>query len=361
MSAPPEKCQNCGFSSRYTKQKPGEKLVFSACCQHWMCAVCRDERGCTGHSDHAVMPEIRTDRPPGVPPNDGMYSPLVVPEDVYHSDPTSLSSSGARTLLKLTPEQLNHDRHEPPKPKPEYDFGHCAHKMVLGEGNQFKVMDPRIHGLTKEGKTTQAYASTGMWKAVEQKARNDGLIPIKKSQMETAQHMAGIVHNHPLAGPLFREGKAEMSGYWHDDDTKVRLRLRTDWLIDRRSKGGRIIAVDYKQSTSALPEHFEDMVFKFGYHQQQAWYQAGLRELYGIEDIGFIFVIQSNKPPFQVAVCRIEPEVVDLGARLNQRAIEIYAECEATNKWPGIPNTVHTVGMSNWRRERQESLLQLVS
>lgn len=92
-----------------------------------------------------ALPGVRTDLPPGVPPNDAMYSPLVVPENIYHADPTSLSSTGgARTLIRQTPKQFYNDRHEPQKPKPEYDFGHCAHKMVLGEGNQFKVMDQKF-------------------------------------------------------------------------------------------------------------------------------------------------------------------------------------------------------------------------
>lgn len=359
MTAPTEKCQGCGYSRRHTRQEPGEKLVYAACCQQWLCKVCRQQRRCTGDSDRAVLPQARGDRPPGVPPNDALYTPNVVPEDVYHGDPTSLSSSGARTLLKETPAQFFHNRHEPPKPKPEYDFGHCAHKMVLGQGNQFKVMDPRIHGLKEDGKPALKPTATGMWKATEAKARQDGLTPITKAQMELAQRMAGLVHTHELAGKLFQRGNAEMSGYWHDDATMVRCRLRTDWLTEPRKAGGRIIAVDYKSAVSADPSHFEDMVFKFGYHQQQAWYQSGLAEL-GI-DVGFVFVVQQKTAPFLVSVCEIEPEVVDLGQRLNRRALDLYAECDTSNEWPGIPPTIHKVGMSNWRRERQESLLHLAS
>nr|WP_234901644.1 PD-(D/E)XK nuclease-like domain-containing protein [Mycolicibacterium fluoranthenivorans] len=289
-----------------------------------------------------------------------MYSPLVVPENIYHADPTSLSSTGARTLIRQTPKQFYNDRHEPQKPKPEYDFGHCAHKMVLGEGNQFKVMDPKIHGLTADGKQSQKPTATGMWKATEAKARLDGLTPITKAQMETAQRMAGVVFDHPLARNLFTDGTAEMSGYWHDDATRIRCRLRTDWITEPTKRRPRRIVVDYKQSTSAEVDHFEDMVFKFGYHQQQAWYEDGLIQ-HGFEGFGFVFVLQSNKPPYDVAVCEIDPEIVDLGRRLNRRAIEIYAECEASNEWPGIPPVVHRVGMSNWRRERQESLLHVAS
>ncbi|MGC7220097.1 recE, partial [Mycobacteroides abscessus subsp. massiliense] len=85
-----------------------------------------------------------------IPAEDGMYSGI--PDEVYHGDRTSLSSSGARALLAPScPEIFRHQQLEPPAPKPQYDFGHVAHKFVLGEGSEIAELDPAIHGLNKDG------------------------------------------------------------------------------------------------------------------------------------------------------------------------------------------------------------------
>lgn len=348
MTTPPAKCQLCGFSSRHTRQQPGEKLEYRACCHAWMCAACREARGCTGHSDEAVIPGARSDQPPGVPPNDGIYSR--VPEEVYHGDPTSLSSSGARTLVNTTAEQFYYELHQPPKPKPQYDFGHAAHKMVLGEGGQIKVLDPAVHGLKEDGKPSLKPTATAMWKKAEAKARAEGKAVITKEQMKTAQLMAGRVFEHPLAAKLMARGSAEMSGYWHDDETKVRLRFRADWITDGLP---RTICVDYKSAISANPRHFERSVFDYGYHQQQAWYEDGLAEM-GITDVGFLFIVQQKTQPFSVSVCQIKPEHVELGRQLNRKAVRLFAECESTGVWPGFEPVIHEVGLSNWQVARTE-------
>jgi hypothetical protein len=186
-----------------------------------------------------------------VPPNDGIYPRI--PDNVYHGDHDSLSSSGARILLNSTPAEFDEQRREPPKPKPQYDFGHAAHKMVLGEGAELAVLDPAKHGLTKDGTVSAKPAATQMWKDAEAKARAEGKSCITKAQMQIAQRMAGKVFAHPLAARLLANGAAEMSCYWHDPDTEVRLRSRPDFLPD---VGGRPIILDYKTATSASPAHF---------------------------------------------------------------------------------------------------------
>ena len=351
MTTPPQKCQGCGYSSRHTQQKPGELPVHQACCRLWLCSACRSDRGCTGQSDHAVLPQARTGRPAGVPPNDGIYSSIA--DTVYHADPTSLSSSGARTLSNQTAEQFFHDQHQPPKPKPQYDFGHAAHKMVLGEGGQIAVLDPAKHGLKEDGKPSLKPSATAMWKKEEAKARELGKSVITKAQMESAQRMAGRVFEHELAAKLLRRGSAEMSGYWHDDETSARLRFRPDWITDGLA---RTICVDYKSAVSADPRHFERAVFDYGYHQQQAWYEDGLAEI-GITDAGFVFIVQQKTPPFSVSVCQIKPEHVDLGRQLNRKAIRLFAECQSSGVWPGFAPIIHEVSLTNWQINRIEERL----
>lgn len=353
MTTPQSKCQNCGYSSRHTKQQPGEKPEFVGCCKRWLCAACRNDFGCTGDSDHTSLPGARNGYPNGVPPNDGIYGKI--PDTVYHGDPTSLSSSGARTIFTSTPAAFYQERITPRAPKKVYDEGHLAHWLVLGEGSKITVLDPKIHGRTKDGKIAEEPARTSMWRDAVAKARENGTVPIHIDIYREAQRMAGKVFDHPLAKKLLERGDAEMSGYWHDDETLARLRFRPDWLPDR--PGQRMICVDYKSAKSANPILFRRSVEDYGYHCQAAWYLDGLREVGVADDAGFVFIVQEKTPPYLVSVVQLEPEDIERGRRQNRAAIDLYARCMESGVWPGYGEGLHTVGLSNWARTRIDDQL----
>lgn len=285
------------------------------------------------------------------PANDGVYSNI--DDDAYHADLASLSSSGARDLLSSTPEEFDFGRRTPRDPNRNFDFGHAAHKMVLGKGSRLAMLDPKVVGLKADGKPAQNPTSTSMWRQAAAKARLEGRLPIAKSDMERAQTMAGRVFQHRIAGRLLSSGQAEHSIYWHDDATGVRLRCRPDFITAGR---GRTICVDYKTSTSANPRQFQRAVTDYGYHMQQAFYEDGLAEL-GLVDVGFLFVVQSKSAPYTVSVCSIDPEIVELGRRQNRAAIELFARCMAEDRWPGYDG-IHTVGMAGWAVKQIEESLE---
>ncbi|GFG65790.1 hypothetical protein MKUB_32800 [Mycobacterium kubicae] len=346
----PERCENCGYAEKYRRQSTGERPAFCTGHEAWLCAGCRAHMGCgdLGHRVEAIPPRVDVT---GIPANDGIYSSI--DDDVYHSDLASLSSSGARDLLGSTPEEFDYHRRVPRDPNRNFDFGHATHKMVLGKGSRLAMLDPKVVGLKADGKPAAVPTSTSMWKQAAAKARRDGRLPIAKSDMEKAQTMAGRVFQHRIAARLLSKGQAEHSIYWHDDATGVRLRCRPDFLPELP---GRPICVDYKTATSANPKQFQRAVFDYGYHQQQAFYEDGLAEL-GLEDVGFLFVVQSKTAPYTVSVCSIEPEVVELGRRQNRAAIELFARCIEADRWPGYEG-IQTVGMAGWAVKQIEDSLE---
>lgn len=272
-----------------------------------------------------------------IPEADGIYSRISDVE--YHQDHESLSSSGARTLTQLTPEEFHANRLEPPNPKPQYDFGHVCHKMVLGEGSQIVRVDARDW-------------RTNVAKEAREKAWAAGKVPVLKATIDTAQRMAGKVFEHRLAAKLLEAGAAELSGYWHDDETGVRLRCRPDWLPEYR--GGRPIIVEYKSAASANPRRFSKSAGDYGYHQQAAWTIDGLAECADVDDAAFLFIVQQKDSPFLVSVVQIDPEDVELGRRQNRAAIRLYADCVEAGRWPGYEGLT-TVSLPGWLRYQIES------
>lgn len=346
----PDRCGNCGFAQKYSRQKPGERPAFCTTHAVWLCFGCRSELGCqdAGHKFEAIPPRVDVI---GIPPNDGIYASI--DDDVYHSDLGSLSSSGARSLLSTTPEEFDFNRRKPSDPNKNYDFGHAAHKMVLGKGSRLAMLDPKVCGHTADGKLAKVPSATSEWKAAAAKARREGKLPIAKSDMEKAQTMAGRVFQHRTAARLLAEGRAEHSIYWHDDATGVRLRARPDFI----SEGlGRPVCDDYKTATSANPRQFQRAVVDYGYHMQQAFYEDALAEI-GIVGAGFLFIVQSKSAPYTVSVCSIDPDVVELGRRQNRAAIELFARCMEQDRWPGYDG-IQAVGMAGWAVKQIEESLE---
>lgn len=349
----PEKCQNCGFSSRHSHQKRGEVPQFVSCCNAWMCEYCRNLRGCVDPAKpQTVEMKSRHALAAVVPVNDGLYARI--PDTVYHADPHSLSSSGARLLTQKTPAEFLQSRISPPERKRHYNEGHAVHKMVLGEGAELKVLDPAIHGLKADGKPSEKPTATAKWKKAESDAIAAGKTVITKAQMENAQRMAGKVFQNPYAAKLLADGQAEVSAYWHDDVTRVRLRARFDFLPERK---GRQIIVDYKTAISSAKADFEKSVLKFGYDQQAAWYIDAAIE-HGYDDPAFLFIVQMKDEPHLVSLQQLEPDWIEYGRKKNREAINLYAECMATDTWPGHGDEIHTAEMPAWLRRQIEAETQ---
>ncbi|MEU9805476.1 PD-(D/E)XK nuclease-like domain-containing protein [Mycobacterium sp. NPDC050853] len=272
---------------------------------------------------------------------DGVYPD--VPEDQYHADRGSLSVSGAKLLLPPScPEKFRWAMDNERKPKKEWDFGHVAHHLVLGKGAEFVVLDPAVHGLTKDGKLSEKPTSTALWKAAAAEARKNGQTPISLADHAKAEAMAAKVSEHHTAGPLFYDGAAEIALYHTDPETGMRLRGRVDWL----ETNGDID--DYKTSTTANPTELVRKFWTLSYFMQAAWYRDLAIALDVAENPRFRFVVQEKEPPFVVTVVEYDDQAIGEGQRLNREAIRLYADCVERGVWPGYSDDVVTISLPGW-------------
>lgn len=289
-----------------------------------------------------------------LPQEDGVF--VGIPDEVYHADPNSLSSSGARKLLWDSAAAFDQERRTPRAPKTEYDVGHLVHFLVLGEGAKIEVLDPAVHGLTAAGKPTDSFKSTAMWKDKCAEVRKSGAIPVTPAEYAEAEVMAAALLKHPLAKRLLASGDAEISGYWTDPETEVRLRWRADWL--HRGRSSRLIIVDYKTTKSARPSSFHKSCGDYGYHQQEDWYRTGVVANGLDDDPLFVFIAQEKEPPYLASVHESHPEDIARAHELNRKAIDIYAKCRETGIWPGYGDGIHTIEIPTFQRIREEALLK---
>lgn len=268
----------------------------------------------------------------------GVYD---LPAEVYHADPVpagSLSSGGARKLLPPScPAKFKWWADHGQDPKPEFDFGHAAHKVVLGVGPEVAVIDV-ADWRTKEARELLA------------QARAANLIPVKTEQWETVQAMAAALRQHPEASALFEPGSglAEQSLFWEDHKFGVWRRARPDWLPHWRRHDGTMVIPDYKTCVSANPDDLEKALVQHGYHQQAAWYEDAVTAVLGEPKVEFVFVFQEKTPPFVVSVMQPETVALELGRARNRLALRLFRECRELGVWPGYVEGVGTLMLPRW-------------
>ncbi|MCR8897268.1 PD-(D/E)XK nuclease-like domain-containing protein [Gordonia sp. GONU] len=262
-----------------------------------------------------------------VPAEDGIYAGLS--DELYHSDRDSLSSTGAKTILEPGgPAKL---RYALRKESKAYDYGHVAHLLILGEGASLSVID------AKDWKTKAAQEA-------RKAAYDTGKVPILKHVFRQAQDLAGAVHSHPLAGYLFSEGVAEQSIWAHDPTTGARIRCRPDWF-----RGTTF--VDLK--TTADAGHFDKSIESYSYHQSAAHY-LHTAECADIDVDLFVFVAVEKDPPYLIDVCELSAKDLGTGRDLTRAAINLFAHCQRTDTWPGLPERLRVAQLPEWSRHKAD-------
>ena len=121
-----------------------------------------------------------------------------IDDGIYHADP-ALSSSGAKDLIQCP--AIYRERRDHPRIKDAFDFGHVAHRLLLGKGAEIAVYP--ADSLGANGAT-----STNAAKDFAKTARAYGKTPIKPDDYAKAELMVQRVRDHAEIGPIFVSGAA---------------------------------------------------------------------------------------------------------------------------------------------------------
>lgn len=253
----------------------------------------------------------------------GVYD---ITNEQYQADPVkggSLSNSGARRLLPPScPAKFKYERDHGRKPKREYELGHAAHKLVLGVGEELVVIAADSYR-TKAAQEDQA------------QARAEGKVPLLEAEYEVVKAMAAALRADELAAAMLEPGtgQPEQSLFWRDAETGVIRRARLDWL--RTNASGRLWVPDYKTCNDASSDALERAANDYGYFRQSRWYLDGVNALGLGDSPRFAFVFQEKTPPYLVHVVEPTALALEAGAYYNRKALNTYAECMRTDRWPG--------------------------
>jgi hypothetical protein len=268
----------------------------------------------------------------------GVY---VIPSRFYHADPApipSLSHSIARVILDSSPmhARWKHPRLTPePPPKHEptksMDDGTILHKLILGRGEDFEIID------AADWRTNAA-------KAAFKAARAIGKVPVLAHHLESLMACANAVlaqmRAHPACAEFFEPGQSEATMLWREGP--VWCRSLVDRIPDR--EGAPLYDLKSTQR-SAAPEEFGRTLERM-YATQNAFYSRGAQAVLPGPPREFRFIVFETSAPFAVSVLVCGASLLEIAERDIKRAVMSFAKCQILGDWPGYRNDVAVIEAS---------------
>ena len=167
-----------------------------------------------------------------------------------------------------------------------------------------------------------------------------GLIPLKPCEYDKAMFIRNSVFRHPKAKELLDlAGRSEISVI--NELNGIPVRCRPDRLTDNG------ICIDLKTTRSVQTRSISKSMHDYRYHVQNAFYFDVLRAE-GIDIEGFVFIFVETSPPYDVNVCMLTDDAIELGRNLYKRDIETYKQCLESDKWPGVSDTVTEIDLPRY-------------
>jgi hypothetical protein len=115
------------------------------------------------------------------------------------------------------------------------------------------------------------------------------------------------------------------------------------------------LVYDLKTVDSAHPSACASKVVNYGYATQRAAYVSGLErirpELTGRIDYVLLFVEWA--PPYAVLPCRLDGIFRQIGEQRWERAINAWARCTRTGRWPTYVDRVVELEAPHWLMARE--------
>jgi hypothetical protein len=305
------------------------------------------------------LPEIGVDKPDALDYDESFES--------YLGDKSCISSSGVRKLLDnpraFIAEAAGYLKDDETEEKDAYRFGSAAHMMIL-EPAKFRNMyliEPEFTGFTKEGKPSTQSADCKLKRKTWYESLAPGALVVTQEELHDLTYMVEALMEHPQASSLLRNGRPEVTGRFTHPETKVRCRIRPDYLtLDKEDK---TYVIDIKTTRHEKIGLFATDVAKLQYFIQLAMYHDGIAQITGKQVEASAFIALTKKPPYSVAVYWMNDKDLELGRAWYQYGLKVFSRCVKNNDWPpaqgqgqmlNMPNYIHNEPFPNfeWRDQK---------
>ena len=186
-----------------------------------------------------------------------------------------------------------------------------------------------------------------LWPEGKQKDKRTSMDP---KDFENVVKAAEALRIHDITGDWFSPGNKDYRK-WNEVSAYVKnelgqtLKGRFDrlWIDDTTVR-----ILDLKTTQSAQTKDFTRSVVNFSYDLQAAWYTHLAERCWPDKQVEFYFIAVGKKPPFGTSVFRATPSILLNGRKKMAKALELYAQCEALDYWPGYEPMIHDLDLPSW-------------
>lgn len=210
-----------------------------------------------------------------------------MPDREYFADP-GVDQTALKRFMVSPKAYVSYLDYGPDVSADVLDFGKAAHSLVLDTYERIEDM-PNL--ATKAGRERL------------KQLQADDVAVVSADDRERLHGMYGI------ANPYFSSlsGRPEAAVFADDPKSGLRLKGKYDFLPDGPDEDGMLRIRDYK-TTGSDPRDFPREAYRLGYHIQAAYYMM-LYRLTGYKDqLGFEFVVQEKKRPYDYMLWRMDED-----------------------------------------------------
>lgn len=258
-----------------------------------------------------------------------------LPAHVYHADRTALSCSLLKPLL-VSPAHFQAALVKRGSFSPAKDFGSLLHVLLL---------QPHL-----VGQEIAVYPGMAVERDREFKKfsiANANKIVVDEGTFSKALVLGEKIQNTPYKGrPIGRfleESQTEVSMYFNDPTTGLRLRVRPDIYHPD-------ISFDLKSTRQANKTAFARDAIDMGYDLQSFIYTLARALFEGsAKSKPFVFIAAETNDPNSVFALEAGESFMTNGARKYQECITVYQACSAANYWPDL-SCSDTLEIDHWQQ-----------
>jgi hypothetical protein len=280
-----------------------------------------------------------------------------MPLSAYHGQccfDWSVSSTNLRRVLECnggSPAHFfcewsgNPNRVEADEEKAHFVLGRAVHHLLLGEksfGASFAIRPSEW----RDWRT----AASKQWRELTEAS---GKSVLTEDQIEAIRQMAISVGSDTLVRGGLLGGQIERSMFWQDEESGLWCKARPDAIPTDSG--------DFADLKTTTDVHYPDLVNtvrKFAYHQQAALIAEAAEIVAGVQMSSFTFLFVEKTPPYCVRPLHLQPQLLDIGHKLNRVARRLIAACLKTNRWLG-PGEGHIVNIDLSERYREQALNEI--
>ncbi|NHR04508.1 hypothetical protein HA052_04795 [Chromobacterium haemolyticum] len=258
----------------------------------------------------------------------------------YHADKRTATSTKLKTILR-SGAHLKDMLESPRKETDAMRLGTALHSAVL-EPDRFKVLYAVYRGKGDRGtKEYKDFVASHPHMRILTASDYGKVIKMRDAVLSFKDPTRPAFD----LGCVISMSEREKTLEWVDAETGVPCKIRLD-ILNRAFIG------DIKKCQDARRVPFGYHCFDMDYDVQAAMYRDGVEKVLGLK-LPFNFIAVEEKCANAVCIYTAPQAMLEEGHRRYRQAIHRYAECLATDKWPGYESPIDEGFWPTHRRRNQ--------